>query len=112
MKSLVDPGSVARTSRRSPEPISLIASAVFTIGSGQERPRASTTFATGVVTVIGWVPSNASDEDDLAVAGGVPEGGDALHPVDERVEVGLGDVQEIHREGASLDIDSPKLPGL
>ena len=40
-KSLSDPGSVASTSMSVPDATDLIACAVFTIGIGQDSPRAS-----------------------------------------------------------------------
>jgi hypothetical protein len=48
----------------------------------------------------------------VALAGVQVEGGDALHPVDERVEVRLVDVEQVHRQAARLDVDLAQLLGL
>jgi len=49
------------------------------------------------------------DEDDVAVAGVDVEGGHALDPVHERIEVVLLDLEDVHRERAGLDIDLAEL---
>jgi hypothetical protein len=45
------------------------------------------------------------DEDDLAVLGRNMEGGDALDPIDQRVELLRFQPQQVHRQRAGLDVD-------
>src|SRR3972149_188167 len=89
-KSLMDPGSVARTSRRVPEAIVLAAWAVRTIGIGHESPRASTLVVISTVSTIRLLPNRdrpdrpyVSDEDQLAFAGIEVE---PRHPLDATTE--------------------------
>ena len=109
-KSLTDPGSVARTSTRAAGPERL-----HRLRRLHDRHRAGQ--AAGVDAMrsaelaIGWPPSSL-DEDDLAVAGIEEEGGDALHAVDERVEVGSVEMEQVHRQRAGLDVDAAELLGL
>ena len=50
-----------------------------------------------------------SDEEDVAVAGVQVEGGHALDAVDEWIQVLFLDLEDVHREGARLDVDLAEL---
>src|SRR6266511_2107184 len=84
--SVAEPASLDQTSTTAPTSRWRIAPISDSSGPGQAIPRASITWS-----VVTWliVISSVSDEDELAV-GGEHEGGDTLHVVHQRVEVGLG----------------------
>src|SRR6266508_1567620 len=94
--------STAATSRWRIAPIS------DSSGPGQAIPRASITWS-----VVTWliVISSVSDEDELAV-GGEHEGGDTLHVVHQRVEVVLGQPEQVHRQRAGVHAYLAELLGL
>src|SRR6476646_6150438 len=100
--SLIDPWSVAISSTVALERRVFIACAVFTIGSGQDRPRASIDWVISMTGMSCSFVLQWSDEDDLALAGIEEEGGHALHAVDERVEVRRFEGEQVHRQRARL----------
>src|SRR5689334_19786902 len=54
----------------------------------------------------------SSDEHDGAVAGLEMERRDSLDAVDERVEVGRPEMEQVHRQRAGLDVDAAEVLGL
>src|SRR6266542_3276500 len=93
----VKPSSAA-TSTTAPTSRWRIAPISDSSGPGQAIPRASITWS-----VVTWliVISSVSDEDELAV-GGEHESGDTLHVVHLRVEVVLGQPEQVHRQRAGV----------
>src|SRR4029079_6681597 len=72
-------------------------------------PRASTAWVISRTGMAVYFLGTGSDEQDLALAGSEVEGGHPLDAVDERVEIDLLEMQEVHRQGAGLDVDAAEL---
>src|SRR6266540_362507 len=106
--SVAEPASLDQTSTTAPTSRWRIAPISDSSGPGQAIPRASITWS-----VVTWliVISSVSDEDELAV-GGEHEGGDTLHVVHQRVEVVLGQPEQVHRQRAGVHAYLAELLGL
>src|SRR3954451_22616589 len=114
-KSLTDPASVAATSRISPDAISLISWAVLTIGIGQARPRASSVrsiWVSAMACLLRQPTAARSDEYQRSLARVQVKGRDSLDSVDQGIEVGLADLEQVHRQRARLDVDATQRLGL
>src|SRR6266498_504133 len=106
--SVAEPASLDQTSTAAPTSCWRIAPIGDSSGPWQAIPRASITWS-----VVTWliVISSVSDEDELAV-GGEHEGGDTLHVVHQRVEVVLGQPEQVHRQRAGVHAYLAELLGL
>src|SRR6266545_2559351 len=107
--SLREPASVDHTSSTSPACPCRIAPIRDINGPGQAMPRASISRSEATWVIVITLPS--SDEDELAV-GGEHEGGDALHVVDDRVQVVLGQAEHVQRQRAGVQAYVAELLGL
>src|SRR5688572_26590133 len=108
--SLVEPGSVARTSMTAPEESGLIASAVLTIGIGHWRPRASRPWAITGGSI--GRPFAELGEDHRSVGRGEEEGRHALGAIDQWVQLVRLDPEQVHRQRARLAVHAAKVLGL
>src|ERR1035437_1551825 len=114
-KSFTEPGSVATISISCPDSIDLMPCVALRIGSGQDRPLASTLslmsrFATCRSFWRLSAPSDL-DEQDLAFADVDEEGGHPLDAINHGVEIRLLELEECHGSRAGLDVDLADLFG-
>src|SRR5205823_8873748 len=101
--SVLEPASLETTANVSPTAPARMAPMSVMSGPGQAMPRASMVFVMAIsVSVMSVSPLDECDRAGRRVR---HERGDSLDVVDEWVEVIGRDLEELHRQGAGVDLD-------